>query len=117
MASTIIEVNRLTKKFNSKTAVNNVDFKIAKGEIFGLIGQNGAGKSTLLKMIGGLIHPTSGDIHFFDRSESKDQTFFERMGLLIENPGLYPQYSAYETLELLAISYGIKNRKPYINEL
>jgi len=117
MTSTIIEVRQLTKKFKAKTAVYNVDFKIARGEIFGLIGQNGAGKSTLLKMIGGLIHSTSGEIYFFDRSESKDQSFFERMGLLIENPGLYPQYTAYKTLQLLAIAYGLKSPNQYIIHL
>lgn len=117
MTSTIIEVRQLTKKFKAKTAVDNADFKIARGEIFGLIGQNGAGKSTLLKMIGGLIHSTSGEIYFFDRSESKDQSFFERMGLLIENPGLYPQYTAYKTLQLLAIAYGLKSPNQYIIDL
>src|SRR5690606_5454227 len=117
MTSTIIEVRQLTKKFKAKTAVDNADFKIARGEIFGLIGQNGAGKSTLLKMIGGLIHSTSGEIYFFDRSESKDQSFFERMGLLIENPGLYPQYTAYKTLQLLAIAYGLKSPNQYIIHL
>lgn len=117
MTSTIIEVRQLTKKFKAKTAVYNADFKIARGEIFGLIGQNGAGKSTLLKMIGGLIHSTSGEIYFFDRSESKDQSFFERMGLLIENPGLYPQYTAYKTLQLLAIAYGLKSPNQYIIDL
>lgn len=117
MTSTIIEARQLTKKFKAKTAVDNADFKIARGEIFGLIGQNGAGKSTLLKMIGGLIHSTSGEIYFFDRSESKDQSFFERMGLLIENPGLYPQYTAYKTLQLLAIAYGLKSPNQYIIDL
>lgn len=117
MTSTMIEVKQLTKKFKGKTAVHSADFKIARGEIFGLIGQNGAGKSTLLKMIGGLIYPTSGEIHFFDRAESEDQSFFERVGQLIENPGLYLHYSAYKNLELLAISYGLKQRKQYISDL
>ncbi|UJL45420.1 ATP-binding cassette domain-containing protein [Virgibacillus sp. NKC19-16] len=53
MTHAIIEVNQLTKQFKSETAVYKADFKITRGEIFGLIGQNGAGKSTLLKMIGG----------------------------------------------------------------
>lgn len=117
MTNTIIEVSQLTKQYKSKTAVIEADFTISKGEIFGLIGQNGAGKSTLLKMIGGLIHPTSGEIHFFDRAEGEKESFFERMGLLIENPGLYASYTAYQNLELIAISYGLKKRQSYIHEL
>lgn len=117
MTMTIIEVSGLTKTFKTKTAVHDAHLRIARGEIFGLIGQNGAGKSTLLKMIGGLVQPTSGEIHFFDRAQPGEQSFYERLGLLIENPGLYPQHTAYETLELLAISYGMKERKAYIEQL
>lgn len=117
MPKAIIEVNQLTKQFKSKTVVQKVDFKIFRGEIFGLIGQNGAGKSTLLKMIGGLIYPTSGEIHFFGGEEEGNQSHFERMGLLIETAGLYPNYSAYENLKLIAISYGLRDQKEHINKL
>lgn len=117
MTMTIIEVSGLTKTFKAKTAVHDAHFKIKRGEIFGLIGRNGAGKSTLLKMIGGLVRPTSGDIYFFERALPGEQSFFERLGLLIESPGLYPHHTAYDTLELLAISYGMKERKPYIKQL
>lgn len=117
MPKTIIEVNQLTKQFKSKTVVQKVDFKIFRGEIFGLIGQNGAGKSTLLKMIGGLIYPTSGEIHFFGGEEEGNQSHFERMGLLIETAGLYPNYSAYENLKMIAISYGLRDQKEHINKL
>lgn len=114
MTNAIIEVKQLTKQFKSKIAVNNVDFKIRKGEIFGLIGPNGAGKSTLLKMIGGLIYPSSGEIHLFNHPIKENHAYFERMGLLIEDTGVFPHYSAYKNLDLIAISYGLKNRKKYI---
>lgn len=117
MAEAIIEVSQLTKQFKGKTAVRKVEFKIGKGEIFGLIGQNGAGKSTLLKMIAGLISPTSGEIKLFDRPVKDNHPYFERVGVLIENPGLYPHHTAYENLELIAISYGLTNRKEHINKL
>ncbi len=57
-----IEIENLVKKFDTLTAVNNVDLKIKKGEIFGLLGPNGAGKSTTISMILGLIDPTSGRV-------------------------------------------------------
>ncbi|MFF2888507.1 ABC transporter ATP-binding protein [Paenibacillus sp. NPDC057967] len=117
MSEAIIEVSQLTKQFKSKIAVNKADFKIGKGEIFGLIGQNGAGKSTLLKMIGGLMYPTSGEIKLFNRTVKDSHPYFERIGILIENAGLFPHYNAYENLDLIAISYGLTNRKSHINKL
>lgn len=117
MTKAMIEVKDLTKKYKSNIAVNKVDFNVTRGEIFGLIGQNGAGKSTLLKMIGGMIYPSSGEIHFFEQGDEEGEPYFERMGLLIEKPGLYPHYSAYKNLELLALYYGMKKPKQYINDL
>lgn len=117
MSKAIIEVNQLTKQFKSKRVVQKADFTVYRGEIFGLIGQNGAGKSTLLKMIGGLIYPTSGEIHFFDRAEKGKQSYFERMGLLVETAGMYPNYSGYENLNLIALSYGLRDPKEHINKL
>jgi len=56
-----IEVYNLTKKFGDFTAVNNISFKVAKGEIFGFLGPNGAGKSTTIRMLCGIMKPTSGE--------------------------------------------------------
>lgn len=117
MPDCIIELQQLSKSYKSKPALQKIDLKIYQGEIFGLIGQNGAGKSTLLKLIGGLIYPTSGEIHFFNRPANENKTLFERMGLLVEHPGLYPQYTAYENLDLLARAYGLVERKRLIDEL
>ncbi|MHA6253182.1 ABC transporter ATP-binding protein [Oceanobacillus sp. CAU 1775] len=117
MANKIIEVKQLTKQFKENRAVYKADITITKGEIFGLIGRNGAGKSTLLKMIGGLVHPTSGEIRLFDDAVKGNHAYFERMGLLIESPGFFPAYTAYKNLDLIAISYGIKDRKKHINEM
>ncbi|HLS09535.1 ABC transporter ATP-binding protein [Lentibacillus sp.] len=117
MSDAVIELNKLTKQFKTNTAVHKTSFKISRGEIFGIIGQNGAGKSTLLKMIGGLIYPTSGDIRFFNQDSAKSQLYYERMGLLIEEAGLFPGYTAYQNMELLAIFYGMRNRYKQINKL
>jgi ABC-2 type transport system ATP-binding protein len=117
MSDAVIELKELSKQFKANKAVHKASFKIRRGEIFGLIGQNGAGKSTLLKMIGGLIYPTSGEIRFFNQDSGKSKLYYERMGLLIEDAGLFPSYTAYRNMELLAIFYGIKNRKKQINKL
>lgn len=117
MSKVMIEVNQLTKRFKANTAVREVNVSIKRGEIFGLIGQNGAGKSTLLKLIGGLMHSSSGSVHLFSERVANNHAYFERIGILIEEAGLYREYSAYENMNLSAISYGLKDRKKRIKEL
>ena len=55
-----IEVENLTKRFDSFTAVDSITFDVAQGEIFGFLGANGAGKTTAMRMLCGLSKPTSG---------------------------------------------------------
>lgn len=62
----IIEVNNVTKRFNDKLVLDNINFKIQEGEIFGLIGPNGAGKSTLINIMTSILKSTSGDIKMED---------------------------------------------------
>ncbi|MBW4080151.1 ABC transporter ATP-binding protein [Paenibacillus sp. S150] len=117
MTNDIIEIKQLSKRYRTKTALRNINLNIAKGGIFGLIGHNGAGKSTLLKLIGGLIHPTEGEIRLFGQSPADHQGLFDRMGLLIEQAGIYPAYSARENLRLLALAYGLRNGEEHIVRL
>ncbi|MBQ1555507.1 MAG: ATP-binding cassette domain-containing protein, partial [Clostridia bacterium] len=63
--TTILKINGLTKKFDSRTAVDHISLEIREGEIFGLLGPNGAGKSTTLNMVCSLLKPTSGSIEVF----------------------------------------------------
>ena len=58
----LYEARKVTKKYGSFTALENMDFHIGRNEVVGLLGDNGAGKSTLVKMISGINPPTSGDI-------------------------------------------------------
>lgn len=60
--SSLLEVNSLTKKYGSMTALNNLNFKLESGHIIGLLGPNGSGKTTLIKIICGLLQPTSGSV-------------------------------------------------------
>lgn len=117
MSDVLIQVNQLTKTYNNKNSVSDANFTIRKVDIFGLIGKNGAGKSTLLKMIAGFIHPTAGDIKLFNQDVNNNHAYFERIGVLIEQPGLYPYYSGYRNLELIAISYGLKDKETRINKV
>lgn len=61
--STLVECKNLTKKYGSRTAIDNIDLAIESGHIIGLLGPNGSGKTTLIKMMNGLLTPTSGSLY------------------------------------------------------
>ena len=110
----ILEVNDLCKKYKETMAVNHVNMKIKKGDIYGFIGRNGAGKSTTLKLISGHIFPTSGEIKLF--GEERNSFTNKRIGALIENAGLYSNLSAFDNMDIKATGMGLKD-KSKINEI
>lgn len=63
----VIEVKNLTKYYGNKRGIENINFEIKEGEIFGFIGPNGAGKSTTIRTILGLLHQNGGDIKIFGK--------------------------------------------------
>lgn len=98
----IIEVSGLTKKFNSLTAVNNLDLNVFKGDVFGFLGPNGAGKSTTIRMLLSLISPTSGNIKIFGMNLSSNRKeILSKIGAIVEKPDFYTYLSAYKNLEIL----------------
>ncbi|MGV0979913.1 ABC transporter ATP-binding protein [Empedobacter falsenii] len=96
----VLEINQLTKKFGSFTAVNNVTFSVEKGNVYGLLGPNGSGKSTTLGMILNVINPTAGSWKWFDKEP--DNYSLKKIGAIIESPKFYPYLSAEKNLEIVA---------------
>ena len=103
-ADEVISVQGLTKVFKDfwgrpkAKAVNNVDFEIKRGEVFGLLGPNGSGKSTTIKMLLGLLYPTRGHIEVFGHSPRHVATK-SRIGYLPEESYLYRYLNSQETLD------------------
>lgn len=102
--SPAIELRGLSKQYGSLRAVDGVDLRVQRGEIFGLIGHNGAGKSTLFKMMLGLVAPSSGEVLIQGRPISGGDFRAIRRGLgyLPENVVLYDNLSGLETLQFFA---------------
>ena len=109
----IIETQNLVKQYKTKRAVDNISIHVKKGDIYGLIGKNGAGKTTLMKLILGLSKPTSGEILLYGNEDLNKSR--NKIGSLIEEPGLYKNCTAYENMLRFAILYGTK--KEEIKEL
>jgi len=106
----MIETQDLTRTFGGTTAVDRLTLTIAEGEVFGLLGPNGAGKTTTVRMLSGLIGRTSGDatVAGFRLSDPDDARKLRgAIGLLPEEPGLYPDLSAARTLDFYGRLYQI----------
>lgn len=100
----VVQVRGLVKVFKDfwgrpkAKAVNDVDFEVRQGEVFGLLGPNGSGKSTIIKVLLGLLNPTRGFIRIFDHSP-RDVKTKERIGYLPEESYLYKYLNSVETLD------------------
>ena len=100
MTEYVIETKNLTKKYKDKTVVNNINMKVEKGKIYGLLGKNGAGKTTTMRMLLNLAEKTSGEIMIFG-NKANNQTY-HKIGSIIETPGFYENLTAEENLKIIA---------------
>lgn len=108
-ADSMVEVRNLTKKFGRLTALDNLNFDIYRGEIFGLLGPNGAGKSTFISILTTLCKPTSGDIFVNKLSVGKQAGSIKKsIGFVPQDIALYPMLSGLDNLKFWAGIYGIK---------
>ncbi len=112
----ILETQNLTKIYGRKEAARDVNLHIREGQIYGLIGRNGAGKTTIMRMISGLSRPTRGSYSLFGKTGMAMQRMLKHVGVLIEQPGLYPRLSARENLKIKCIGMGI-NPRGYVEAL
>ncbi len=108
----MIQVENLTKYYNSFCALDGISLEIKKGEILGLLGPNGAGKTTTLRILTGFFKPTSGNIKVKDLSIDKDTLKIKTlMGYLPESAPLYHSMLVYDYLTYIAKVRGIEKNK------
>jgi len=108
----VIEVSKLTKRFENITAVDQICFTVNKGEIFGFLGPNGAGKTTTIRMLTGLLTPDSGDI-FIDNIDIRRDSIKAKMkmGVIPEMGNIYADLTAKQNIILSGRFYGIPKRE------
>lgn len=113
-----IEVKNLLKEYGEQKAVNNISFKVAKGEIVGFLGPNGAGKSTTLKVITGYLQPTSGEAFVCDINVSAHPLEIKKkIGYLPELNALYHEMYVREWLAFIAGVHKITEPKTKIEKV
>lgn len=110
----VVITKGLTKSFRQEKAVDCLDLKIKKGDIYGFLGPNGAGKTTTIRMLLGLMKPTSGTIEIFQKDLRAERiSILKRVGSLVENPSYYPHLTAYENLEAVRKILGVSKSRIY----
>lgn len=107
--NSVIEVNGLTKRFGTFTAVDGISFEVRRGEIFGFLGANGAGKTTAMRMLCGLSYPTegSGRVAGFDVM-TEGERIKRHIGYMSQRFSLYEDLTVLENMELFGGIYGMK---------
>jgi ABC-2 type transport system ATP-binding protein len=104
----VLRTERLTKRFERLTAVEDLDLEVREGEVFGFLGPNGAGKTTTLRLLCALIAPTSGTAEVAGfRLGRDDEQIRASVGILTEQPGLYERQSAEDNLLFFATLFGL----------
>ena len=112
----VIQTMGLSKRYQDNWAVDHLDLRVEQGDIYGFIGRNGAGKSTTLKLLCGLVRPTQGEALIFGKP-IRDWAARRRVGVLIEQPGLYPDLSGRENLRLQATLLGLDSPVRQVDEI
>lgn len=107
-----IEVNNLTKVFGKFIAVDNINFNVKQGEIFGFLGANGAGKSTTIRMLIGILEPSSGDALVGGYSIKKEPDLVKQnIGYMSQKFSLYNDLTVTENIRFFAGVYGLDGKK------
>lgn len=112
MSREMIELRNVIKKYGDFTAVNNLNLKVKKGQIFGLLGPNGAGKSTTIRMIIGVLDKTDGSIFVNGIDVSKNPDAVKKnIGYMSQKFSLYEDLTVIENLSFYASIYGVKGEE------
>ena len=98
-------IDRLTKQYQNKIAVDRISLKLHKG-VYGLLGANGAGKTTLMRMICGILKPTSGSVSF-DNHDVTTEEYRSELGYLPQDFGYYPEFTGMDFLLYMAALKGL----------
>jgi len=114
----MIRTENLTKEYDGFKAVDNLNLRVRKGEIYGFLGPNGAGKTTTILMLLGILRPTRGKVYLMGEQLKKNPLEIKKkIGVVSEKQYLYKEMSAEEYLNFFADLYGVKNKRKRIDEL
>ena len=97
-----IDLENVSKTIRSNEVLRNISLHLESGNIYGFVGRNGSGKTMLFRLIAGLIKPTRGSVRYNGKVLGTELDIIPRLGLVIENVGLYPEFTGLRNLKMLA---------------
>ena len=110
----VIEAKKLTRKFDNLVAVNQVEFKVYPGEIFGFLGPNGAGKTTTVRMLTGMIDPTEGTAAIQGHDIRKESLLSRtHIAVVPEEANVYLDLTVWQNLMLMAELHGVERHRRF----
>jgi ABC-2 type transport system ATP-binding protein len=110
-------IEGLTKTYpGGVTAVEDLSFRVERGQVLGLLGPNGAGKTTALRMLMGLVRPTAGEIRVFGHAVHTGAPVLSRVGSFVEGPGFLPHLSGAANLRLYWAATGRPAKRAHVEE-
>ncbi|HZY43955.1 MAG TPA: ABC transporter ATP-binding protein [Anaerolineae bacterium] len=111
MSDTVIEVDKLTKRFGDFTAVNHVTFNVQAGEVLGYVGPNGSGKTTTIRMLLGLLQPSDGNANVLGYNiRTEAESIRPLVGYMSQKFALYDELTMRENLDFYAGVYDVPRR-------
>ncbi|NQZ77538.1 MAG: ABC transporter ATP-binding protein [Ekhidna sp.] len=114
----MIEINNVTKSYKANLALNGLNLKVGKGEIYALLGSNGAGKTTTINLLLGFLEPSSGEIFLNGSKPHVDRKVVSgNVAYIPENVSLYPYLSGVENLDYFCGIAGIHKSKQALKEI
>lgn len=118
MSDYILETHKLSKHYGKTEVLKEISLSVPKGSIYGLIGENGAGKTTLFRILSGLSHQTSGTFSILGVTSENDIKETRRdMGVIVEEPALYPNLTVIENMYIQQLQYFGKRDCTKANEI
>ncbi|SCB73179.1 ABC transporter ATP-binding protein [Weissella bombi] len=110
--SVVIDFKHVSKQFNKRKVLIDVNFQVKTGEIIGLLGPNGAGKSTLIKIMTGLLNPDGGQIMIFGKQLNKNkQKIRKYLSIAPQSLAVYPQLSVKQNLKIFGEINGLSKKE------
>lgn len=107
-SNNIININNVTKIYDTQLALNKVSLSVNKGEILGLLGPSGAGKTTMIKIFTGQLMESEGEVSVLNKNpRNNNKDFLSNIGVLTDNCGLYERLSIYNNLKLFCSIYDV----------
>lgn len=109
----VLQTFDLSKRYKKQWALRKVNMHIAKGDIYGFVGENGSGKTTVIRLIAGLISATEGNVELFGVSDRKSEILQcrKKLGAVVETPSIYLNMSAQDNLKMQGGLLGVKDEE------